>query len=120
VLTVALFVPHPAAGGFPVRYLIAVVPLLVPLIALGLRQAPRIGAALGLVGVGGSAWLWLAVRSGDASLLARRPRAPWGPLTDVFPRFTGDLWPYVLLVAVVAAAAVPVVREELEVRRRLS
>jgi len=119
VVTVALFVPHIATGGFPVRGVIAVVPLTVPLIALGLRQAPRIGLALALIGVAGSVWLWIAGRSGHHGLIAQRPRAPWGPLTDVFPHFTGGAWPYVLLVAVLTALAIPVIREEIEVRRRL-
>ena len=67
----------------------------------------------------GSVWLWIAGRSGHHGLIAHRPRAPWGPLADVFPHFTGGAWPYVLLVAVLTALAIPVIREEIEVRRRL-
>jgi hypothetical protein len=93
-------------------------PLLVPLAALGLRQSPRIGSALALLGVGGSVWLWIDARNGGA-LFTARPSAPWGPLVDVFPAFHGGAWPYVLLVAVAAALAAPVMRKEIEVRRRL-
>jgi hypothetical protein len=118
VVTATLFVPSLDRGGFPGRVLVPVLPLLVPLVALGLRQAPRIGALLALIGVAGSAWLWVDTRAGGG-LFAARPDAPWGPLVDVFPRFHGDIWPYLLLAAVVAALAAPVVREELEVRRRL-
>jgi 4-amino-4-deoxy-L-arabinose transferase-like glycosyltransferase len=118
VLTAALLVPSLDAGGFPGRALIAVVPLLVPLVALGLRQLPRIGALLALLGIAGSAWLWVDARSGGG-LFQSRPDAPWGPLVDLFPRFHGDIWPYLLLAAVAAALAAPVVRQELEVRRRL-
>jgi hypothetical protein len=117
VLVAVFFVADVSDHGFPVHQLIAVMPLAVPLVALGLRQAPRIGAALALLGFAGSAWLWVAVRSGGA-LLTDRPRAPWGPLTDVFPRFHGGVWPYVLLAAVLVALTIPVLREEIELRRR--
>ncbi len=63
-------------------------------------------------------WLWVGVRDGGA-LLTDRPRTPWGPLTDVFPRFTGGVWPYALLAAFLLAAAAPIAREELAIRRRL-
>jgi hypothetical protein len=119
VIVAAFFVPDVADDGFPGHQLIAVVPLSVPLVALGLRQLPRTGAALALLSVAGSVWLWVAVRSGGA-LLTDRPRAPWGPLTDAFPHFKGDIWPYVLLALIVAAASAPFVREEIEVRKRLS
>jgi hypothetical protein len=118
-ITAALFVPLLDANGFPGRELLAVLPLAVPLVALGLRQSPRIGTLLALLSVAGSIWLWIDARSGGG-LLTARPKAPWGPLTDVFPQFHGGVWPYVLLAAVVLALAAPVVREEIEVRRRLS
>jgi hypothetical protein len=51
--------------------------------------------------------------------MSDRPDAPWGPLVQVFPRFHGGIWPYALLAAVTLALATPVVREELELRRRL-
>jgi hypothetical protein len=95
-----------------------VLPLIVPLVALGLRQSPRIGALLGLLGVAGSVWLWVDARSGGG-LMSDRPDAPWGPLVQAFPRFHGGIWPYALLAAVTLALATPIVREELEVRRRL-
>lgn len=118
VITAALFVPSLDGARLPGGELIAVLPLTVPLAALGLRQSPRIGALLALLSVAGSVWLWIDARSGGG-LLTHRPRAPWGPLVDVFPRFHGGAWPYVLLAAVAAALAAPVVRQELELRRRL-
>jgi hypothetical protein len=118
VLTAALFVPSLATNGFPGRQLLPALPLSVPLIALGLRQSPRIGGALALLGVAGSVWLWIDTRSGGG-LLTHRPRAPWGPLVSIFPTFHGGVWPYLLLVAVIVALATPVIREELELRRRL-
>src|SRR5204863_328108 len=65
-----------------------------------------------------SPWRWIDARSGGA-LLTNRPSAPWGPLVHVFPEFNGGVWPYALLAAVAAALAAPVVRKEIEVRRRL-
>ena len=118
VVTAALLMPAPDANGFPGRPLIAAIPLLVPLVALGLRQSPRIGFILALLGIAGSAWLWIDARSGGG-LLADRPSAPWGPLVKVFPEFHGGVWPYVLLAAVLGALAAPVLRKELEVRHRL-
>ena len=118
VLTAALLLPSLDGYGFPGRPLIPAIPLLVPLIALGLRQTPRLGFVLALLGFAASVWLWIDARSGGG-LLAGRPSAPWGPLVDVFPRFHGGPWPYVLLAAVVAALAAPVIRKEIEVRHRL-
>jgi hypothetical protein len=117
VVTAAVAVPS-LSDGFPARTLIPAVPLLIPLLALGVRQTPRLAIVLALIGIGGSVWLWIDARSGGG-LVADRPKAPWGPLLQVFPEFHGGAWPYVLLVAVVAALAAPVVRQELEVRRRL-
>jgi hypothetical protein len=118
VVTAALLIPSLELGGFPGRPLVPVLPLVVPLVALGLRQSPRIGAALGLLGLAGSVWLWIDARSGGG-LLTDRPKAPWGPLTSVFPEFHGGVWPYALLAAFGLALAAPVIRKEAEVRRRL-
>lgn len=119
VATIAIFSPSLTNGGFPGRQLLPVVPLVVPLVALGLRQNPRVGLALALLGLAGSVWLWIDARSGGG-LVDDRPSAPWGPLVDVFPKFHGGAWPYVLMAAVLLALAAPVVRQEIEVRRRLS
>jgi hypothetical protein len=118
VVTAALMIPQLDGNGFPGRPLIAVLPLTVPLVALGLRQSPRIGAALALLSIVGSVWLWIDARSGGG-LMTNRPRAPWGPLVSVFPELHGGVWPYVLLAAALAALAAPVIRKEIEVRHRL-
>jgi hypothetical protein len=118
VITAALFIPSLTASAFPGRALIPVLPLVVPLVALGLRQTPRIGFALALLSVAGSVWLWVDARSGGG-LLSGRPDAPWGPLVQVFPHFHGGVWPYLLLAAALLALAAPVVRQEIEIRRRL-
>jgi hypothetical protein len=106
------------SNGYPGGEFVPVLPLMVPLVALGLRQSPRIGVVLAVVGLAGSVWLWVDTRSGGG-LMTDRPDAPWGPLVQVFPHFDGGVWPYALLAAVTVALAVPVMREELEVRRRL-
>ncbi|MEA2309404.1 MAG: hypothetical protein QOI65_1690 [Thermoleophilaceae bacterium] len=87
-IVVATFLAPTMFGfWFPGRHLVAVLPLAIPLVALGLRRIPRAGVALALLGVAGSVWLYVAVRAGDASLIADRPDAPLGPLTSLFPRF---------------------------------
>lgn len=95
---------------FPPRHLLAVLPLAVPLVAWGLRRAPRVGTALSLLTLVASVWLYLDVRLGSGGLVAGRPDAPFGPLTEAFPLFTGGtVWPFVLAglvaVAVLALAA---------------
>jgi hypothetical protein len=71
---VAVFLaPRTSGNWFPGRHLVAVLPLAAPLAAVGLRRSPRLGTALGLVTVVGSVWLWLAIRTGDASLIGNRP-----------------------------------------------
>jgi hypothetical protein len=104
---VATFLTPTAFGfWFPGRHLVTALPLAVPLVALGLRRAPRVGTLLGLVGVAASAWLYLEVRIGDAGLVSRVPDAPWGPLERAFPLFSdGATYPFVLAAALAAAAA---------------
>ena len=69
-LLVAVFLaPSIAGGAFPPRHLVAVIPLLVPLVAWGLRHMPRAGVALALITVAISLWLTLDTAFGDGSLL---------------------------------------------------
>jgi hypothetical protein len=87
LLVAAFLAPTMFGFWFPGRHLVAVLPVAVPLVALGLRRLPRLGAALALVGIGASVWLYAAVREGGASLVGDRPEAPLGPLNDVLPLF---------------------------------
>jgi hypothetical protein len=87
LLVAAFLAPTMFGFWFPGRHLMAAVPLAVPLVAIGLRRLPRVGTALALVGAGASVWLYVAVRGGSATLVGERPRAPFGPLTDVLPLF---------------------------------
>jgi hypothetical protein len=91
---------------FPARHLVAALPLVVPLVALGSRRAPRVGALLGLIGVAGSAWIFLDARLGHGALVVGRPDAPWGPLDRVFPLFErGSVYPFALAGALAVGAA---------------
>ena len=112
-LVVAAFVAPTMFGfWFPPRHLLAGLPLAVPLVAIGLRHLPRIGAALAALTVAGSAWLYADLRWGDGSFVTNRPDAPFGPLTDVLPLFEpGGGWPFWLAGAVGVAVLLLVLRE---------
>jgi hypothetical protein len=73
LLVAAFLAPATSGQWFPGRHLVWVLPVAAPLVAVGFRRFPRLGTALGLVTVAGSAWLWLAIQVGDASLIGDRP-----------------------------------------------
>lgn len=101
LLVAAFLAPTMFGFWFPGRNLIAALPIAVALVALGLRRVPRLGAALGLIGIGASVWIYAAVRFGDAGWVVGLPRAPFGPLTEALPRFSpGAVYPYVLAGAI--------------------
>jgi hypothetical protein len=107
LMIAAFLAPTMFGFWFPGRHLVPALPLLVPLVALGLRKLPRLGALLGALGVVASVWLWIAVRWDGAGLAADRPRAPWGPLDAAFPLFAAGALPYVIAALIgVALAAV--------------
>ena len=101
----AFLAPTMFGFWFPARHLVAALPLAVPLVAIGLRRLPRVGAALAALSVAASAWLWLDVLLGDGGLVEPRPEAPFGPLTDLFPVFGEGAWPYALAGALGVGAA---------------
>ncbi len=92
-LVAAFLAPTMSGFWFPGFQLMAVLPLSIPLVALGIRHLPRTGLVLALIGIAASIWLYLAVRLGHWGLATDRPDAPWGPLTHVFPRFDGSAYP---------------------------
>jgi hypothetical protein len=68
-LVVAVLLAPTADGPwFAARHLMPALPLAVPLVALGLRRAPRVGVALALVTIAVSAWLYLDARWGGGTL----------------------------------------------------
>jgi hypothetical protein len=80
-VAVAVFVPRSLAGPwFPGTQLVPALPCAVPLVAWGLRRAPRVGLALALLTLGGS--LWLALFATWAPPVSD---APWGPLVVAWP-----------------------------------
>ncbi len=105
LLVAAYLAPTMFGPWFPGRHLFIALPLAVPLLGLGLRRLPRLGAALAVVSVAASAWLYVAARLGSHGLVQPRPDAPFGPLTVVFPRFGDSPWPYALAAAIAAALA---------------
>jgi hypothetical protein len=112
-LVVAIFLAPTMFGlWFPGRLAVPAMLLAVPLVALGLRRAPRVGTVLGLIGVAASVWLYLDVRVGAGGLASNVPDAPWGPLERAFPLFErGSTYPFVLAGALAAAAAALIARE---------
>lgn len=104
LLGAALLAPAIFEAAFPTRQLVAVLPLAVPLVAWGVRHAPRTGALLSLITLAGSVWLYVDVRTGAGGLVGPLPDAPWGPLVRAFPSFGGGAYPYVLA-AVIGVAA---------------
>jgi len=80
-VAVAVFASRSLAGPwFPATQLVAALPCAVPLVAWGLRHAPRAGVALGALTLGASAWLALT-----ASWAPPDSDAPWGPLVEAWP-----------------------------------
>jgi len=106
-LLVATFLAPTMFGfWFPGRHLMPALPLMVPLVALGVRHAPRLGAVLGGIGLIASVWLYVDLRWGDGNLATDRPNAPWGPLEAVWPDYAdGGVLPDVIAALVAAAIA---------------
>jgi hypothetical protein len=119
-LVVAAFLAPTMFGfWFPPRHLLAALPLAVPLVAWGLRHAPRVGTVLALLTVAASVWLYVDLRWGEGSFVTNRPDAPFGPLTDLLPLFGADSnWPYALAVAIACALAALVAVEARRLARR--
>ena len=112
LLVAAFGAPTMFGFWFPPRHLLAGLPLAVPLIAWGLRHLPRLGSALAALTVAGSVWLYADVRWAGGSLVAARPDAPFGPLTELLPLFqAGGGWPFWLAGAIGVALAALVARE---------
>lgn len=111
LLVAAFLAPTMFGFWFPPRHLLAALVLAIPLIAWGLRRAPRTGTALALLSVAASTWLYVDVRLGSGGLVGPRPDAPFGPLTEAFPLFGDSAWPYALSAALGVALLALVARE---------
>jgi hypothetical protein len=112
LLVAGLLAPTMFGFWFPPRHMLAALPLATPLVAWGLRRAPRVGSALVLLTLAASAWLYVDVRWGGGSFVTDRPDAPFGPLTGAIPYFGADGgWPFWLAGALGVALAALVLRE---------
>ena len=111
LLVAAFAAPTMFGFWFPPRHLLAGLPLAVPLVAWGLRHAPRVGAVLAALTLAASVWLYVDVRWAGGSLVTDRPDAPFGPLTDAFPFFDGSIWPNAFAGAIAAGLLVLAARE---------
>jgi hypothetical protein len=94
--------------GFPGASWAPALPAAGALCGWGLRHAPRTGAVLAALTLAASAWLLIALRTGSAPSWDAPPRAPWGPLTDAFPRTGTAASAIVALAALVLLAALAV------------
>jgi hypothetical protein len=107
---VAVLGPSAIDGpGFPAATFAPALPAAAVLCGWGLRRAPRVGAALGVLTLAGSAWLLAGTgtRSWD-----RLPDAPWGPLAVAFPRWeSGSAWEVTVTAGVGVAALALLVSE---------
>lgn len=121
LIVAAYLAPTMFGFWFPARHLVSVLPVSVPLVALGLRRLPRTGAVLATVGFAASIWVYLAVRLGDSGWVVGLPDAPLGPLTSALPRFAqGSTYPFVLAAVVGLALAALVASSELRRSRRVA
>ena len=111
LLVAAFLAPTMFGFWFPPRHLLAGLPLAVPLVAWGVRHAPRVGAALAALTAAASVWLYVDVRWAGGTLVGDRPDAPFGPLTGAFPFFDGSVWPNLLAGAVGVVLLALVARE---------
>jgi hypothetical protein len=112
LIVAAFLAPTMFGFWFPPRHLLASLPLAIPLMAWGLRHAPRLGIVLSALTLAGSVWLYVELRWAGGSFVTERPDAPFGPLEEAFPYFGSDGgWGYWLAAAIGLALVALAVRE---------
>ncbi|MEA2223890.1 MAG: hypothetical protein QOH83_2266, partial [Solirubrobacteraceae bacterium] len=87
VFVAAFIAPTMFGFFFPGRYLLAALPVAVPLVAWGLRSAPRTGAVLAALTVATSIWWYAELRIDGGTIVGPSSRAPLGPLDGALPLF---------------------------------
>jgi hypothetical protein len=87
VFVAAFMAPTMFGFFFPGRYLLAALPVAVPLVAWGLRNAPRTGAVLAALTVATSIWWYAELRIDGGTIVGPSSRAPLGPLDGALPLF---------------------------------
>ena len=115
VLVATFVAPTMFGFYFPGRYLVAALPIATPLIAWGLRAAPRTGAALAGVTLVTSIWWYAELRIGGGSIIGPSSRAPLGPLDNLLPLFGTDSVGVAIALAAAGVALIALIRLE---RRR--
>ena len=104
VLVAAFLAPTMFGFFFPGRYLVAALPPVVPLVAWGLRTAPRAGGVLVALTVLTSLWWFAELRIDEGAIVGPTSSAPLGPLDASLPLFgTGSAGATVAFAAVGAA-----------------
>ena len=104
VLVAAFVAPTMFGFFFPGRYLVTALPMAVPLVAWGLRTAPRIGAVLVALTAVTSVWWFAELRIDGGAIIGPSSRAPLGPLDAALPLFgTGSPGTTAAFAAVAAA-----------------
>jgi hypothetical protein len=111
LLVAVIATPGIDPPGFPGASWAPALPAAGALCGWGLRRAPGVGAVLVALTLAASAWLLIALRTGAAASWDRPPRAPWGPLTDVFPH-AGTSAATLVGVAALAVLAVLAIRAD--------
>jgi len=118
---VAAFLAPALAGPWPAaRWMLPALPCAVALCGWGLRHAPRVGGALALLGVAGSAWLVVQARVGEAGTTPPTTAAPLGPLEAALPVWEPRTGAALALSAGVAAAVALLVAVEWWRRREVA
>jgi hypothetical protein len=112
ILVAAFVAPTMFGFFFPGRYLVAALPMAVPLVAWGLRTAPRAGGVLVALTAVTSVWWFAELRIDGGAIVGPSSRAPLGPLDAVLPLFgTGSAGETVAFAAVGGALLVLLVVE---------
>ena len=121
VLVATFVAPAMVGFFFPGRYLIAALPVAVALVAWGMRQAPRTGAALVAVTFVTSVWWYVELRFGSATIVGADARAPLWPLDAALPLFGTESAGEVIAMAATAVGLTALVAYEWRrARTRLS
>jgi hypothetical protein len=121
VLVAAFLAPTMFGFWFPGRYLLVAFPLAVPLVAWGLRYAPRTGAVLATLTLATSIWWYAELRIDGGGIIGPTSRAPLGPLDGALPLFgTGSAGATVALAGSGAAVVLLLALEWRSWRRRLA
>ncbi len=115
VLVATFVAPTMFGFYFPGRYLVAALPIATPLIAWGLRAAPRSGATLAGLTLLTSIWWYAELRVGGGAIVGPSSRAPLGPLDNALPLFGSDSVGESIALAVAGVALIALVSLE---RRR--